>query len=377
MVKFFDRLNLIFQNCQQTSFLHSIALEISASDFAETKIEIIQILSCIILKIGQIYGLESSLNEIIVEDEKNFPMKLRGVNTKLNYQNWTILWKNCSEIFARIVSTDFSLILQKLGKKTLHLSMYLDNDPDLSIYGSLAVLFLKFNFPQVYQKEFLFSSLCPVLSSALNNKSPFIAQSGILLFRQLYSNLQILENFEISLFDSLTNLCLRNPIQNIRLNGITILNSIFVKLSYRAQYVLFLKALPNADTKLSAFLIPKIKDFFLNEKEKLDYTPLWNEILKTVSNEGDIGSQIDRIMPTINLIRGAKIAKLDIASQEQKILKYLDYVTTEIFEGRKFYELESTQTENEEKKSFYDSAIVQVDLVNSILDQTKQLFDTK
>ena len=352
-------------------------MEISASDFAETKIEILQILSCIILKIGQIYGLESSLNEILVEDEKNFPMKLRGVNTKLNYRNWTILWKNCSEIFARIVSTDFSLILQKLGKKTLHLSMYLDNDPDLSIYGSLAVLFLKFNFPQVYQKEFLFCSLCPVSSSALNSKSPFIAQSGILLFRQLYSNLQILENFEISLFDSLTNLCLRNPIQNIRLNGITILNSIFVKLSYRAQYVLFLKALPNADSKVSAFLIPKIKDFFLNEKEKLDYSPLWREILKPVSNEGDIGSQIDRIMPTLNLIRGAKLAKLDIESQEQKILKYLDYVTTEIFEGRKFYELESTQTENEEKKSFYDSAIVQVDLVNSILDQTKQLFDTK
>jgi len=59
------------------------------------------------------------------------------------------------------------------------------------------------------------------------------------------------------------------------------------------------------------------------------------------------------------------------------IKKYLGHVTTEVTEGRKYYEIEAGNSENQRKIDFFNHALVQVDLVNSILQVVKQLFDFK
>jgi hypothetical protein len=231
-----------------------------------------------------------------------------------------------------------------------------------------------FNF--IYSAKYLFEIFTDCLVESLSSKNAFLISYSLCFLHRLICQLkgQRIESPNCTLFNLLTSAAISLPIQSIRLNTICLLNSYIRLLTPRGLYSLLLQTLPEADVKVLAFIIPQAKNLIISDTE-LNLELLWNVLTKIPVGLGDVANNIDRLLPTLNLFRAAKLAGKCPEEFEDKIEKYLTFIEGEIVEGRNYYQMEIQKSKNSKKSEFFENAVTQVDLVYSILQIVKKLFD--
>lgn len=343
----------------------------------ELKGEVFYFLCHTVSKLNTLPGTDCALNTVLTDDNPLYPgIPFRPVDYS-GQSSWTNLVSVLSDAVSALISSRPADLIIALGGDKLGQLIKIESDTSL-LHRTLPLLFLQVQLPNVYTQQYLFATFAKSAVAAVESKSSLCVQSGLILLRRLLWPIGPgqLETVNFELFNSLTDMSIHLPVQNVRLNGIVILKYFIIRLSPRALYALFLHTLPSGSVKVAAFLIPHLKDFLLSKAaDEMNLDLLWKEVLKVPeAGGGDIATNIDRIMPTLNLLRGVKLAQKCPEEITPQIQLYLEHVTTDISEGRKYYEIESTQTTDQRKAAFFSHAMVQVDLVNSILQLVKKLF---
>ena len=322
--------------------------------------------------VASVPGAVAALNGMIESENAQYAnIALRHVDYSAP-DDWSDFVLSTSKIFETISTFHFDHFLQIISPRNRQL---MPLEINVKYHNALCLFLLHFQFPCVLTNEFKFGILSSAISSALESRSALLVQSSLIILRRCLASMSKVHVTDAVLFQRLSDMTLKFDIKCVRLNGITLLSEYLSRLSRRALYSLFLKVLPKAHVKVAAFLIPHVKNFLLAESD-MNCDLLWSLVLsRNPTEDGDIVNSVDRTMPTLALVRCLKMAGKCPAHVEPDVARYLGALSTEVAEGRKFYEIELESAKSEHKQRFFDLALLQVDFVNSQLKLARELFN--
>jgi len=237
----------------------------------------------------------------------------------------------------------------------------------------------------VYQTRYLIDQLNGVLVSSLNAINPFTTLVALTLTARLLigtGQLSLEPAPTSDLINALAVAAIRQPLECIRLNAIRVLTSLMSRIEAQTRFRVLVTLLQSTSNgaqeadeedetrdKLVSFLVPHAKDFLLSaQSAQFNTDLLWSAVLTQPGRE--ITGALDVIMPTLSLIRVRHMATNGISvNVDRMITTYLDRIKQDVIEGQRYYAAElQGEKKSERQETFCRRALMQIDLVNSILE---------